>query len=141
MSIWKRMLSWIGLRTNRHPRSRKNIQLRLDVSRIAQSEGRPEREIVSEFLVAGLRHYYSRKKILPKWEALTPREKQVAILIDKGKTNQAIAKYFSISIRTVETHVAHILKKFGVKEKHEVRHMLGGNKETALDIVPPFGLT
>lgn len=125
MSIWKRLLSKIGLRTKRRPRSRTNAQLRLRVSQIAQSEGRPEREIISQLLVAGLHKYYSVKEIKPKWESLSKREKEVAILIDKGMTNPEIAKHLSIGIRTVETHVAHILEKFGVNEKSEARHMLG----------------
>jgi DNA-binding CsgD family transcriptional regulator len=125
MSILKRLLSRIGLRTNRHPRSHKNIQLRLRVSQIAQSEGRPEREIVTKLMFAGLNKYDSIEAIEPKWESLSKREKTVAILIEKGKTNQDIAKYLSIDVRTVETHVAHIIAKFGVQKKHEVRHMLG----------------
>lgn len=42
-------------------------------------------------------------------EQLTPRQKEVALLIAQGKGNKEIAKEFSLSLRTVETHVSDIL--------------------------------
>jgi len=125
MSIWKRLFSKIGLRTDRRSPTIQNSNVRLQVSQIAKYESRPEPEIVSELLVAGLQKYYSRKQVMPLWESLTPREKEVGRLIERGLTNQKIAEHLSISVQTVQTHVAHILKKFRVKEKSDVRHMLG----------------
>ena len=43
--------------------------------------------------------------------ALTARERQVVQLIAEGKTNKAIAKLLSISLKTVETHRATIMRK------------------------------
>jgi NarL family two-component system response regulator LiaR len=42
-------------------------------------------------------------------EQLTPRQKEVALLIAQGKGNKEIAEQFSLSLRTVETHVSDIL--------------------------------
>lgn len=63
-------------------------------------------------------------EVMSKWESLSPRQKEVAILIEKGMTNEEIAKRLSISNETIKTHVANILRKFNVNEKSEVRHML-----------------
>ncbi len=46
---------------------------------------------------------------------LTPREKEVIILICKEYTNQEIAKELFISIRTVDTHRRNLLEKLKVK--------------------------
>ena len=41
-------------------------------------------------------------------------------LLALGHTNQEIAKLLSISVRTVETHRAHIVHKLGVKTSAEI---------------------
>jgi DNA-binding NarL/FixJ family response regulator len=125
MSIRKWFLSLIGLRTDTRSRSPKNTNVRLQLSQIAEREGRPEPEIVTQLLVAGLQKYYSRQEIMPKWESLSTRQKEVAILIEKGMTNEEIAKRLSVSNETIKTHVAAILRKFKVHDKSEVRRMLG----------------
>ena len=45
------------------------------------------------------------------YDELTSREKEVLKLIADGYTNQEIADHLIISVKTVETHRAHILKK------------------------------
>jgi non-specific serine/threonine protein kinase len=44
---------------------------------------------------------------------LTPREREVALLVGRGLTNRRISLELSISERTVENHVRKILKKLG----------------------------
>ena len=46
---------------------------------------------------------------------LTPREKEVLILITKEYTNQEIANELFISIRTVDTHRRNLLEKLSAK--------------------------
>jgi ATP/maltotriose-dependent transcriptional regulator MalT len=48
-------------------------------------------------------------------EALTEREREVATLITAGLTNRRIAAQLHLSPKTVETHVAHIFAKLGVR--------------------------
>ncbi|MGH2369402.1 MAG: ATP-binding protein, partial [Chloroflexota bacterium] len=50
-------------------------------------------------------------------ESLTPREVEILRLLASGMTNPAIAAELSISVRTVENHVAHILAKLGVSTR------------------------
>lgn len=44
-------------------------------------------------------------------ERLTKRECQILILVAQGKANKEIAQELHISIKTVETHMTHILGK------------------------------
>lgn len=52
--------------------------------------------------------------------ALTRRERQVADLIARGRTNKEIARSLVISQRTAETHVEHILLKLGFTSRTQV---------------------
>ncbi|RMG29121.1 MAG: LuxR family transcriptional regulator [Bacteroidetes bacterium] len=49
-----------------------------------------------------------------KFEALTPRERQVLKLINEQRTNQEIANELSISKQTVQTHRKNVIKKLEV---------------------------
>ena len=48
-------------------------------------------------------------------ETLTPREREILVLICDGETNQAIAHHFGISVKTVERHRANLMGKLGVQ--------------------------
>ncbi|MEU0517771.1 AAA family ATPase [Streptosporangium sp. NPDC006007] len=52
--------------------------------------------------------------------ALSPREKEVARLVALGRTNREIADVLFLSTRTVETHVATVLRKLGIRSRTEI---------------------
>jgi DNA-binding NarL/FixJ family response regulator len=45
----------------------------------------------------------------------------VAVLAAEGKTNQEIATELFLSRRTVESHVASVLRKLGCRSRRELR--------------------
>lgn len=51
---------------------------------------------------------------------LTPREREIAPLIGQGMTSRRIGERLGISTRTVETHRARLMKKFGVRNTAEL---------------------
>jgi DNA-binding CsgD family transcriptional regulator len=56
---------------------------------------------------------------------LSPREQQVALMVARGRTNQAIASSLEISIWTVSTHLRRIFAKLAVSSRAEmVAHLL-----------------
>ena len=58
-------------------------------------------------------------------DPLSEREHEVLRLLALGHTNQEIAKTLYISVRTAETHRAHIMQKLGLASRAElVRHAL-----------------
>ncbi len=56
---------------------------------------------------------------------LTRREREVATLVAQGLTNRRIAEGLFVSERTVDHHVASILKKLGVHSREHVASLLG----------------
>jgi DNA-binding NarL/FixJ family response regulator len=50
---------------------------------------------------------------------LTPREREVLLLVAQGRTNREIAAVLFVSHRTATTHVANILGKLGVASRTE----------------------
>jgi DNA-binding CsgD family transcriptional regulator/tetratricopeptide (TPR) repeat protein len=51
---------------------------------------------------------------------LTAREREVAILIAQGKSTREIAEELTVSERTVESHVANIMFKLGVRSRSQI---------------------
>ena len=54
------------------------------------------------------------------WESLTDAERRVAALVATGLTDREIAERFSLSVRTVQTHVAHARGKLGASSRREL---------------------
>src|SRR5512146_1365723 len=52
--------------------------------------------------------------------ALTAREQQVMEMLARGMTNREIAEHLAISIKTVDTHRGHVLKKLGLRNNSEL---------------------
>ena len=57
-------------------------------------------------------------------DTLTPREREVALLLNQGLTNKEIAQRLDCSPRTVEIHRAHVFKKLGVRNVTGLVHLL-----------------
>ena len=52
--------------------------------------------------------------------ALTARETQVMEMLARGMTNREIAEHLEISIKTVDTHRGHVLKKLNLRNNSEL---------------------
>jgi len=53
-------------------------------------------------------------------EQLTPREREVLQLMAEGRQNAEIAKVLNVSVKTVETHKAHILEKLQTHDREKL---------------------
>lgn len=54
------------------------------------------------------------------WDSLTNTELDIVRLVALGLTNAEIAARFTVSPRTVQTHVRHVLAKLGAKRRSEI---------------------
>jgi len=59
----------------------------------------------------------ARAKAAAAADPLSDREREVLTLLALGHTNQEIAKQLYISVRTAETHRAHIMRKLGLETR------------------------
>lgn len=66
------------------------------------------------------------------WERLTEREREVLLLVAEFHTNAEIAKELSISEKTVEHHISHILNKLNLSSRREAGRWVLKNKLTNL---------
>lgn len=75
-------------------------------------------QLLSAVSQACLLHRSHRQRFVPAQEAiakyrrLTRRESEVFRLLTKGMSSKEIALHLGISVRTVETHRAHVFEKF-----------------------------
>ena len=61
---------------------------------------------------------------------LTAREREVAVLLVRGRTQPWIAETLGISANTVGTHMRHIYQKAGVHDRREFLDRIGGAEPT-----------
>ncbi len=50
------------------------------------------------------------------FDSLTPRELEVALLLNQGLRQEAIAKRLSLSAKTINTHKTHLFDKLGISD-------------------------
>jgi DNA-binding NarL/FixJ family response regulator len=63
------------------------------------------------------------------YRRLTPREREILQLLAEGRTNTEISRLLSITVKTVETHRASVMKKLGVSSlaeliRYAIRHSI-----------------
>jgi DNA-binding CsgD family transcriptional regulator len=90
----------------------------------AEREQRPEVEIAADLLSYAIARREVAEAYLPCWQALSPREREVAALVCLNYTNRQIGERMIISHETVKSHLRHILSKFGMHSKTELRQAL-----------------
>ena len=56
----------------------------------------------------------------PTFIHLTPREREVFKLLAEGRSNKTVSALLGISVKTVETHRAMVMKKLGIKSVAEL---------------------
>ena len=62
----------------------------------------------------------TKERVDDPYETLTPREKEVFILVVEGCANKTIGEMLGISVRTVEVHRAKAMGKLQMKNKTEM---------------------
>ncbi len=67
-----------------------------------------------------LQRVSSNGSVRTRYDGLTPREKEVLILIAEGATNQGIADKLVLSPSTVQTHRANIMEKLQLHNRAEL---------------------
>lgn len=67
---------------------------------------------------------------------LSPRERQIALMVAHGRTNQAIATSLEISVWTVSTHLRRIFAKLAVSSRAEMVARLLADHDYSPLVIP-----
>jgi DNA-binding NarL/FixJ family response regulator len=62
--------------------------------------------------------------------ALSPREREVALLVARGLANKEIARELGLSHGTVKLHVHHIFLKLGARKRQMLIYSMGRSQFT-----------
>ncbi len=76
--------------------------------------------LATKMLIGRYLHAVGQEEQKQNYEDLTRREKEILKLIADGYTNQEIADLLIISVKTVETHRAHILEKLELRTRADL---------------------
>lgn len=93
-----------------HTASEREIQMAVDV--VADGSIWAPRKVL-----ASLIDTYSSGTERPQEVQLTPREQEVIELLIAGRANREIAVTLGVELKTVKTHVGHLLQKFSVPNR------------------------
>ena len=74
-----------------------------------------------------------RQRPATGWEALTPAELNVAVLVAKGYSNPDIAADLFLSRRTVQSHVSHVLAKLGAQSRVDIARVFADRQRGLLE--------
>lgn len=75
---------------------------------------------ISQRVIGDYIRLVKRREARGAADALSPREREVLQLIAEGKGNQEIANRLCLSVKTVEAHKAHIMRKLGLRNRTEL---------------------
>ncbi len=67
-----------------------------------------------------LAHRHASHEAAPVFNQLTPREREIIQLLAEGRSNKAVSALLGISVKTVETHRAAVMKKLGISSIAEL---------------------
>jgi DNA-binding NarL/FixJ family response regulator len=70
---------------------------------------------VSETILETFLRNIKSPESMPRSGSITPREREIIQLLAEGKSNKRISSILEISVKTVETHRAAIMRKIGAK--------------------------
>ena len=59
------------------------------------------------------------------FDMLTPREMEVALLLNQGMRQEAIARRLSLSAKTINTHKSRLFEKLGIRDSIALARMVG----------------
>jgi DNA-binding CsgD family transcriptional regulator len=67
----------------------------------------------------------ARRRDASTLDQLTPRERQIALLLGRGSTTREAAAAVFLSPKTVEYHLRHVYQKLGIRSRGELTSALG----------------
>ena len=124
MTLWQQLQTEIRRMNANAPLGGPDDDLLRSVQDISEREGFQPEEMILILLGQAVKDRRKMDRAHRSWDALSPREKQVAALVCTGLTGRQIAARLVLSPETVKTHVRHILRKFNLSSRRELGRLL-----------------
>jgi DNA-binding NarL/FixJ family response regulator len=124
MDVWRRVLSALGTlvpEVNSYP---VDVELARAIQFLAEEERRSEAEVTAELVDLALSRHAARVDWNRHWRNLSPREKQVAVMVGNGYSTPEIAAELVVSENTVKSQLKSALRKFDVHSRGELTAIL-----------------
>jgi DNA-binding CsgD family transcriptional regulator len=102
----------------------KDIEMVMQIRKVAEQQGRSEDEIVQDLMKAGMVSLATQEEAVKRWDSLTRREQEVVALVCLGQRNYEIADILSIAPETVKTHLQNIFTKFDLRSRRDLRVLM-----------------
>jgi len=124
MTLWQQLQSTLERATTGRMAFPAGDDLLRSVETLSTREGYPLDEMILVLLEQAVSDRQRMDRSHRSWDALSPRERQVAALVCEGLTGRQIAGRLVLSPETIKTHVRHILRKFNISSRRDLRRLL-----------------
>jgi len=125
MEPWNRLLTLLRMMRGSGLRQFElNERLQTALVDRADREQRPVEDIQEELLAAGLNQLETSDGLRQRWNALSPRERDVTAYTCLGYTNRRMAILMCVSPYTIKGYVRDALVRWHVHSKSELRILL-----------------
>ena len=124
MTLWQQLQAVVERANAVQISSTVDDDLLRSVRNLSAREGYQPDEMILILLNQAVKNRHLKDRAHRSWDALSPREKQVAALVCAGLTGRQIAARLVVSPETIKTHVRHILRKFNLSSRRELCRML-----------------
>lgn len=125
MTLWQQLQAVVERANTIQVSGVADDDLLRSVRDLSAREGYQPDEMILILLNQAVKNRRLKDRAHRSWDALSPREKQVAALVCVGLTGRQIAARLVVSPETVKTHVRHILRKFNLSSRRELCRLLG----------------
>jgi DNA-binding CsgD family transcriptional regulator len=126
MSVWSRLLQISGRWLPPRHGFVFDEELQGSLQELAEREARPPNAVAADLLSFALEERLAGEAYLRCWHDLTAREQQVVALLCQDYSTRQIAARLVISPETVKSHLRKALRKFGLRNKTQLRQALAG---------------
>jgi two-component system nitrate/nitrite response regulator NarP len=72
------------------------------------------------------------------FSVLTPREREVALLVARGLANKEVARHLGLTQGTVKLHVHNIFLKLGMRKRYTLIYLMGDQRANASAPAPTY---
>ena len=124
MTLWQQLQAVVERVNTNRISDRVDDDLLRSVRDLSVREGHQPDEMILILLDQAVKNRRQMDRAHRSWGTLSPREKQVAALVCAGLTGRQIAAKLVVSPETVKTHVRHILRKFNLSSRRDLRRLL-----------------